>query len=206
LCYERVDHWLELGFGRSSSCQLGLGGFIDSIENLQDPIGTHAIINGDGQGWIILDIDESYPITRETMWEAYYRIAVADAYQNPWLHAPECSKITNEGSVGSIASGKKLFVNPLMLEAVMNRCLARACKGFLSLVPAEARKGDDLCLLKDGNFCYVLRADGDYHIFIGECYVHGFMYGETIDILDKDQHKATNSQTKMKGRWDLDDD
>jgi hypothetical protein len=52
--------------------------------------------------------------------------------------------------------------------------------GYFGLVPTAAQVGDLVCLLLGGDAPVVLRrdeADGLY-IYIGDCYVHGIMYGE----------------------------
>ena len=41
-----------------------------------------------------------------------------------------------------------------------------------------------MCLLFGGKTLVCLRKTGDGYMFIGECYVHGFMDGEAIDMLE----------------------
>jgi hypothetical protein len=136
-------------------------------------------------GWPILDIDETYALTGETMWEAYHGTAVVDAPQTPEFMARESSRSKGDHLV--CASGAELSKNTAMYEAVISRCLARTGNGFIGLVPAEAREGDVLYLLKDGKVVYALREDSEHHLFIGESYVHSLMYGEIVGTFNETQ-------------------
>jgi hypothetical protein len=55
--------------------------------------------------------------------------------------------------------------------------------GRLGLMPADAKEGDVIWVFYGGNLPYVVRRceDGMY-TFIGDCYLHGFMHGEAIDL------------------------
>ena len=60
-----------------------------------------------------------------------------------------------------IADLLEIFKNNAIFEAVMTPRLARTSSGFIALVPAEARIGDDLYVLKDGKVVYNLREEGE---------------------------------------------
>lgn len=47
------------------------------------------------------------------------------------------------------------------------------------LAPANARRGDSICLLLGCNYPVLLRKTESYYVLIGEIYVDGIMYGET---------------------------
>ena len=54
--------------------------------------------------------------------------------------------------------------------------------GYLGLAPNAAREGDLVCVLWGCSVPVVLRKEGDHYIFVGECYTHGVMDGEAIDM------------------------
>jgi len=52
--------------------------------------------------------------------------------------------------------------------------------------PGETRVGDMLCVLLGGKLPVVLRPVQDGQVaFVGECYVHGIMWGEAMDALEE---------------------
>lgn len=60
--------------------------------------------------------------------------------------------------------------------------LCHTAKGYAGLVPGNARAGDKIYLLRGGAVPFVLRAGrvpGQYWL-VGECYIHGIMYGEAL--------------------------
>lgn len=58
-------------------------------------------------------------------------------------------------------------------------------KRYVGIAPPQAEPGDLICVLNGGAVPFVLRrtdlTDGLY-TFIGECYVHGIMYGEALSF------------------------
>ena len=54
------------------------------------------------------------------------------------------------------------------------------CNCSLGLVPDFARSGDIICVLFGSTIPVILPKAGDDFEFIGECYVHGIMYGEAV--------------------------
>ena len=57
--------------------------------------------------------------------------------------------------------------------------------GQIGMGPLVMRKGDIVAVLLGGTVPYVLRPTPDGYMFLGECYVHGIMYGESINQLSK---------------------
>ncbi|KAI3318073.1 hypothetical protein HD806DRAFT_512996 [Xylariaceae sp. AK1471] len=55
--------------------------------------------------------------------------------------------------------------------------------GYLGIVPLETRARDRICVLYGCSVPVILRRDDDrpFFFFVGECYVHGIMYGEALD-------------------------
>ncbi|CAO2650068.1 Nn.00g013600.m01.CDS01 [Neocucurbitaria sp. VM-36] len=76
------------------------------------------------------------------------------------------------------------------IDHAFGRRLATTNRGFIALVPSSAQTGDLLYLLYGGQVVYCLRKDGDKHIFLGECYVHGIMDGEALEFLNIDEDKV----------------
>ncbi|KAM6520101.1 hypothetical protein FALCPG4_013653 [Fusarium falciforme] len=68
---------------------------------------------------------------------------------------------------------------------VINYCrlTARTCGGRLVSVPVECQVGDRICIFTGSSMPHVLRACGDGgYVAGGECYVHGLMYGEALEL------------------------
>lgn len=65
--------------------------------------------------------------------------------------------------------------------------------GFLGIGPAEIRPDDSICLLDGGQTPYAIRqTEDDMWKFIGECYIHGIMFGQTLDWPDEKRHPETD--------------
>ena len=84
------------------------------------------------------------------------------------------------------ATLSKAFRNPskqfrFFCDGTDGRRLVRTAKGYLGLVPREARTGDMIAILKGGRVPFVLRSRGGSWQLIGASYVHGVMHGEAFD-------------------------
>jgi hypothetical protein len=55
--------------------------------------------------------------------------------------------------------------------------------GYIRLSPESAQPGDILAILHGCKFPVVLRRHGNCYRVIGECYLHGFMDGEVLDMV-----------------------
>ncbi|RSL66231.1 hypothetical protein CEP51_012856 [Fusarium floridanum] len=67
-------------------------------------------------------------------------------------------------------------------QAFMNRIskavFCRTEKGYAGLVPGGSQKGDEICIFGGGKTPFVLRKRiGEEYTLVGECYIHGLMYG-----------------------------
>ena len=60
------------------------------------------------------------------------------------------------------------------------RRLTSTVDGLLGMVPAATKIGDKVCVLHGCNVPVILRQAGQSFEFIGECYIHGIMYGEIL--------------------------
>ena len=84
-----------------------------------------------------------------------------------------------------------------VLVACSGRRLARVVQkdwnaDGLALVPQCVREGDQIFVLLGGQVLYALRPVGGSYRFLGECYVHGLMDGEVLDILETGLAKVTD--------------
>ncbi|KAJ4290921.1 hypothetical protein N0V90_010117 [Kalmusia sp. IMI 367209] len=68
---------------------------------------------------------------------------------------------------------------------------AASLDGYLALVPVSSLPGDILCIVMGAAVPFVLRPlDGGYKL-IGECYVHGLMYGEVLKMTELEVETLT---------------
>ncbi|PMD22529.1 hypothetical protein NA56DRAFT_535467, partial [Hyaloscypha hepaticicola] len=62
-------------------------------------------------------------------------------------------------------------------------------KGYMGLGGLDCKPGDLVCILYGGRTPFILRrrdVDSETFEFIGDCYIHGIMYGETLDLAGYD--------------------
>ncbi|KAG8530270.1 uncharacterized protein KY384_004771 [Bacidia gigantensis] len=71
--------------------------------------------------------------------------------------------------------------------ASKNRVFAKTQKGFYVLGPKVAEPGDIVCVLFGGKLPFCLRPLGDQYLLVGECYVHGLMNGEAMDMMSRQE-------------------
>jgi hypothetical protein len=64
-----------------------------------------------------------------------------------------------------------------------HRVFARTAKGYFLLGPKVLNVGDIVCVLFGGKMPFCLRPCGNHYLLVGECYVHGFMGGEAMEML-----------------------
>jgi hypothetical protein len=110
---------------------------------------------------------------------------------------PDTSGLSEEETATVLAKRDETRrVKELVEKTVMNRVLCVTEKGYMGLVPYEAKIGDQIVVLFGGNTPFLLReSDEDVHgerrwLLVGECYVHGFMDGEAINGLDEEEFEG----------------
>jgi hypothetical protein len=54
--------------------------------------------------------------------------------------------------------------------------------GYMGIGPSQMRVDDEICLLFAGIPLYVIRPRQDHFQLVCDCYVHGLMHGELIEI------------------------
>lgn len=67
--------------------------------------------------------------------------------------------------------------------ASKNRKFARTEKDYYVLGPKVMEKGDIICVLFGGKMPFCLRPWRNQYLFVGECYVHGLMDGEAMEMM-----------------------
>lgn len=75
-------------------------------------------------------------------------------------------------------------------EVSIGRVLAMTSTGYIGWVPKQAKEDDHIVLLPGGKVSYALReleettggsAGTARYAFLGDCYIHGIMFGEAWD-------------------------
>lgn len=65
----------------------------------------------------------------------------------------------------------------------------RTKDGYYGLGSSIIEEGDLVCVLLGGVTPFILRPDGDHYNLVGECYVHGLMHGEAIEMMEKGERE-----------------
>lgn len=138
--------------------------------------------------WEPSNLAELYRPTGETVLEAFSRTLVADVAKtgrlrhrgytidwNFWRSVEDFSR-PPPGPEQRTGWGSLLY-------ATVGRSFVRSDRGYLCLAPGETEPGDHICVLLGGHVLYVLRPAGESFHLVGECYVHGFMDGQAMDLL-----------------------
>ena len=77
-------------------------------------------------------------------------------------------------------------------SASAGRVFATTQKGYYVLGPAALEAGDIVCVLSGCKVPFCLRPMGGRYLFVGECYVHGLMDGEGMDMLARNELYETS--------------
>jgi len=59
----------------------------------------------------------------------------------------------------------------------------RSPKGYIGLADSRAMPTDCICVVLGATVPLILRHQENHYVLIGEAYVHGFMYGEAIEMM-----------------------
>ena len=149
------------------------GGWIQSIKEPPDAYWRTLVADRGPNGSATPDF---YPVACQEQADGYYR--VASNYRRDWDATP-MSRATDALVVKFVLR---------VQEVVLNRRLVNTKDGRLGLAPDLAKKRDLICILFGCSVPIVLRRHQDagtgeeYFQFIGECYIHGIMMGEALDM------------------------
>jgi hypothetical protein len=75
-------------------------------------------------------------------------------------------------------------VEALIRRSCETRTFAMTERGYPALVPERARVGDIVCVLLGGDVPFVLRRGEENYTIIGEAYIHGFMDGKALELVE----------------------
>jgi hypothetical protein len=79
----------------------------------------------------------------------------------------------NWKEVGPYLHGAQIFS--------IGRNVCVTARGYMGRVPHGSASGDIICIFEGANVPFVIReCGGGFFRFIGECYMHGIMDGETM--------------------------
>ncbi|KAL8784527.1 MAG: hypothetical protein Q9195_009004 [Heterodermia aff. obscurata] len=149
---------------------------IDSLHSVSNIIVEKASTHYDQtiSNWLPEDPDNFY-FTGETKHQAVRRTVVADLSYSP---------DREEELRGNISSTLPVTVIDSLQFAkyTQMRRLAYTKNGYMALVSHHAREGDFVYALYGGHVLYVLRPKDDNFVLVGECYVHGLMDGEILQM------------------------
>ncbi|EJT69009.1 hypothetical protein GGTG_13406 [Gaeumannomyces tritici R3-111a-1] len=123
---------------------------------------------------------EDYGAIPQRKWLAHaaaYLAAVVDRA----LISPELCSLADQGDAqkwGRAATG-----------ASSQRKFARTTKGYYVMGPGVMEEGDVVYVLFGGKMPFCLRPclGSQHYLMVGECYMHGFMNGESVDMLDREE-------------------
>jgi hypothetical protein len=107
--------------------------------------------------------------------EAYHRAFSPLAGTRPQLsdQAEEQRRLTKAGM---------LNFEYAFEEACCGRAFAVTEEKYVGLVPVKAKAGDYVCIILGCDVPLIVREDDGKYVLVGECYIHGIMYGEAMDI------------------------
>lgn len=117
-----------------------------------------------------------------------------DIPETEWLQEAAAHILATVGTSGNILeemeslAGKKEGQNNWgrwAASASEGRVFARTEIGYYVLGPAVLEAGDKVCVLFGSKVPFCLRPMGRRYMLVGECYVHGLMKGEALDMLSR---------------------
>lgn len=129
-----------------------------------------------------------YPIACREQANRYVHVANTYEYNYKWNLATPATKAYN--------ALVNTFVQRVQ-EVVLNRRLVKTKCGRLGLAPYRVRRGDLVCILFGCSVPILLRQRKDantleeYFQIIGECYIHGIMDGQAIEMARRQSDNNT---------------
>ena len=152
------------------------------------------------------DLEESY-INGDSAFFAYTQtlsngcVATSSLEARPYHEIPKSEWLTQGAAYLTKALRRSNDVSPALYEvaadgdhfkwsraangASSHRSFARTAKGYFVLGPKVLEVGDVVCVLFGGKMPFCLRPWGRHYLLVGECYVHGLMGGEAMEMLER---------------------
>lgn len=85
--------------------------------------------------------------------------------------------------------------------ALQGRVFLGTKNGYYGLAPAHIKEKDIICVFPGAPVPYALRPVGDKFRLVGECFVQGIMYGETLkDFGQSDSNSKNDSHSQFESR------
>lgn len=81
---------------------------------------------------------------------------------------------------GAIPDNTRSQYSSALSRACTSRRFFTTRKGYIGLGPPTLQTDDNICILFGGRTPYILRPHGQSYCLIGECYIHGIMFGEAL--------------------------
>jgi hypothetical protein len=150
------------------------------------------------------DLEETY-INGESAFFAYTQtlsngcVATSLQESRPYDKIPKSEWLKQGAAYLTKALGQSDDVSPALYEvardgdhfkwsraangASSHRAFARTANGYFVLGPKVLEVGDVVCVLFGGKLPFCLRPWGRHYLLVGECYVHGVMGGEAMQML-----------------------
>ena len=124
--------------------------------------------------------------------EAFWRTVIADEMNES--RAPrEAEQLFNVWSGRTAAPEGDLYFTEPFVSAVFKASTKRkfciSQKNYMALAPARTRKGDLICVVYGSQTPLIIREHNDYYSFVGACYVHGIMDGESMQEQEQEPEK-----------------
>ena len=167
------DHTLILhGIVVDQLAQLNRSCDADSLDETVDIV----------QSWMPED-PLAYYFAGETLLDAFLRTIVADVdLDAPGKRGGKAKLILDE----EIMTAHEIYRHNERISRYSScRRLAYSTKGYMALVSNQAKEDDVLCTFFGGTSLYLLRPKGDEYLLMGECYVHGLMDGEVLQLVQR---------------------
>jgi len=92
---------------------------------------------------------------------------------------------TLHNTFGSLGEGHNPSSYVCGLSFARQRKVFSTLMKYVGMGSAVMREGDIVCISFGGRVPYVLCPYNDHYELIGECYVHGLMDGEVLEISEK---------------------
>ena len=159
----------------------------DVIREEEREVSYERVYLWEAEAHALIDDEREYP-TGQSIKHAYCTTLITDSGWEEELDAAAMVEgydaFMNHGylRLSALEQKAKPFVERLGY-AINGRHFCSTHKGYFGLVKEFVQPGDIVCLLLGGDMPVVLRkdmSDGRY-VFLGDCYVHGIMYGEALE-------------------------
>ena len=139
----------------------------------------------------------------------FYPIACGDQAKNRYSRVAKNYNWDREQHTTPMSRATDALVVKFVLrvqEVVVNRRLINTVSGRLGLAPKMARKRDLVCILFGCSVPVLLGQQTDagtgeeYFLLIGECYIHGIMEGEALELARRQSGNDTISKREFEIR------